>query len=294
MKRIFSILLMAAGILALSVQVQAGTKKWVFTLMTVPDTGVTVYDSGNTTVTTATTDTGVSNMARRHGPIPNELKTDLYTIDISDSGGLFRADIIDLDPSIAATGTSDFSSGTTCGFYVKTAQENTPEAWANTELVPVFTGMAINSGTSVVPCFFETGPANYMRGYFLPSGVTAFGNAQVGITSGFDRAWWVPPQPFIIGNQVYSLNANSGTSTAAADDNSNGIPAGTQYVEMQVIGDSGNSVFYTKDDSSITKANAMTLEEGDYRVLNRKELDNLKMEALGEITVRIDCYTNEP
>ena len=293
MKRIGRFLLMVAVLLALSVQAEAGTKKWVFTLMTVPSSGATVYDSGNTTAATATTDTGVSNMARRYGPIPDELKTDLYTIDISDSGGLFRVDVIDMDPSQAATGTSDFSSGTTAAFFIKTAQENTPEAWANAELTPVFTALAINSGNTVVPYFFETGPANYMRGYFLPSGITPFDNAQVGITSGFDRAWWVPPQPFVIGNRVYSLNANSGTSTTAADDNGNGIPAGTRWVEMQIVG-SGNSVFYTKDGSSINRANAMTLEVGDYRFLNRKELNNLKMEALAEIAVRIDCYTNEP
>lgn len=285
-------------LLIMPLSAQAVKRTWQFSLITPNSTsGVSAY-SGCTTSKTATLSSGVSKMARRYGPISRELKNDPYVVDLRDGDNLFMAKIIDLDPSQAATGTTDFSSGTTAGLFAKVVTKTsgkgpTADDWAKVDYMPIFTGLAINSGVTPLPIFFNLPlGSTHAQFYFLPSGITPFDLALVAITTGYKDLDLRPAS--IPSGRIYSLNANSGISTTGSDDNSNSLPTWANYGEMYIVGDSGNSVFYTKDDSSIDRATAMTLSEGDYRGLTRHEMQKLNMEALGTLTVRIDCYPIEP
>ncbi len=286
----------------------AGVKKaYVFSLFAVKSSGMTVYGiSGVTTASGVTTpvaednagNSGVSPMARRSGKVPDALLKDVYTVDISKSNGLFSARIKDLgmsqihvDPLSLLTGLTDYSSGVSNSFYVKVASENTSAAWDAAEFLPVYINQAINSGTSPFPVFFQLPQTEYLRGYFLPTGVTPYGVGEVEVVEGYDINRKDQFSPILIKSLVYSLNGNSGVSTTGNDDNSVDLPEEAQYAEMYV---SGNSVFYTKDNSTLVKATAMTLQNRDYRELDRRELVDLQMEAINATTVRLDVYTAKP
>lgn len=303
-KKIFAITTLAI-LLILAVSAPALAKKtYEFTLSQVNAAGVTHY--GISGITTATTqdigDSGVSPMVRRHGTVPDELKREIYTIDIRDSNGLFSARIKDLDPAAAYTGalgTTPYGtanlfpddSGTTCAYYVKIAPENTAVAWAKADYIPIFRDVAINSSVSPFDIFFRLPQANYLRSFFLPSGTTPFGNGQVEITTDYDIDEVDQFPPILIKSLIYSLNGNSGVSTTANDDNSAALPMATRYGEMFI---SGSSVFYTVHKEAPVNQTAKTLQGRDYRELNQHELNNLQMQAISDTYVRIDCYTARP
>jgi len=303
MKRLMTIFLSALVILLVTVPAGAAQQVHVFELWDLTDAGVTVFGdndgrfpSGCTTAATQDT-SGVSPMAVTGGERGST--SEFYTIDLRGSQGNIMAVIQDMDPSQAATGTSDFSSATTGYFYAKFLnymEDGTPgqAEWDSADLVPLFINMAINSGVSDDPKYMKPPPATHMRTYFRPSGNTPFNNAILKIITGINAQERGEANAILIGARTYTLDSTSGTSTTASDDSGNGLPSSAQAGELQVIGNSGNSLFYTRDTTTINKATANTLQEGDYRELGRREMENLKMEALGDITVRIQMFTAKP
>jgi len=263
-------------------------------------TGATYYGVSGVTTTSGKdlAVSGVSNMAVTTGP--DKIKGDIWTVDISQYNGMYSFKLKDVDTYQISSvyynlsGLTDFSSGTTHAVYVKVADENTAAAFASVDFIPVYTALAINSGNSPFETRIQLPQGNYLRAYFLPSGATPYGLAEVEMKAGYDDQVRSQFAPAIIKSLIYTLNASSGTSTTATDDSAVALPKGTRYAEMHIAGASGNSVFYTKDGSAITKASSLTLEEGDYRELNQVELKNLNMNALGAISVRIDCYAAKP
>ena len=277
MKRIIYAILVI--LILLPAHAMAGKKTWVFTLMTVDGNGVTRYESGNTTEPASA---GVSNMARRHGPVTDELKHDLYTIDISDTSGIFMIRITGLDPSQAATGTSDFSSSTTGTFYRKMAWENTDAAWQAAEQIPLIREIAI-SGETVNPRFFKAEPANYMRLYFGPSGITPFDSAQVEITALDKQGEWIPPKSILIDTSLYLLNANSGVSAITLKDGA---------CRFEII-PRGGPISFLNDGTNPAANNGMQLLEDALLVLDRHEAGKFRFCAAGGVTVFITQKTGE-
>lgn len=213
-------------------------KAWTFTLYT-PGSGVSNYESGNTTASKQTT-SGVSTMARRYGEATAELKTDPCTVDISQTSGRFVGRILDLDPSQAATGTSDYSSGTTCVVWVKVVEKNEPSHWSHADFIPVFFNQAIN-GTSTVPSFFEAN-GNYMRTYFQPSGITPFGLAKIEISSVEEVRYF--ETTMIVLKSGYFDQPAGGTGVSSFAAQVYAILDGVKYGEFSVF---GCSVYTTAD-----------------------------------------------
>lgn len=233
----------------------AGKQTWTFTLIepsttAVASGGVSAYETGCTTPTRQTSLTsGVSLMARRYGPVPDELKKDVYAIDISGTNGVFKARIKELDPSQAVAGVSQLAwgvtgwsasyAGTSTYFYAKVAERNTPGDWASAPMIPIYPSIAI-SGTSPIGRLFTTPPANYMRVYTLHSGVTAFDNKQIEITSGYPSDAEIPV--WVVAEGYFSMPAASASAGVSQfTPASIGAWPGGEYLEYM----GGNSVFST-------------------------------------------------
>lgn len=250
-----------AVILAAIPPAQAANQKWLFKLSGVTDgtvdpAGQTHYTTGNTTYANQTlSESGVSAMVRHNGPNPPDLKGEHFTANISGSNGLFMAHILDMDPSQAATGTSDFSSGTTGAFYVKVADVNRADHWAQADFIPVFQNMAI-SGTTTRATFFSVPPANYLRGYWLASGITPFETVEIELESGFQLVRPDQPEPYLISSQDLSVNSNcAGTSTFT-------VPEGTTWIKLCNEAH-GYAVYGTSDGSAaVSGAKGYSLDPG--------------------------------
>jgi hypothetical protein len=262
---------------------EAPKKTWVFTLIT-PGTGVSAYETGNTTAATQSSlTTGVSAMARRYGPVTEELKRDPYTIDVSEGNGIYMARIRELSASQAATLNA---AGTTSYFYVATAQKNQPGDWSAAEKVPVFLATAI-SGNTPMGRMFKTDPARYMRAWFLPSGVTPFDNAQLEITSGFGDAVYVPV--YVVAEGSFSVvGGASGASTFTAG--SIGAWPGGEYLEVLA----GNSLFARADGTAPVTTGAAQCLSNVTISFDAHEARNVQFKSIATQTVYYRILNRRP
>lgn len=266
--------------------------------------GVTVYGpspSGVTTSTDATlSDSGVSLMERRYGKQTDQNQGDIWSIDISKSNGLFEFKISDLELSYAVSedynnsGLTDFSSGTTNGFFVKVAEENTAAAFAAADYIPIWTNQAVNSSVSAWAKRLQMPIGNFMRGYWLPSGITAYGLAAVQVTTGFDDNLKDQFSPVITQVLTFNMNANSGTSTTASDDSGADLAHASKWGVAQIIGPSGTSAYFTQDKTAVTAGAANILQNAEPETFNRQQLENLRLAATTPTAVRIVCYGAKP
>jgi hypothetical protein len=275
-------------------EAEAQKKTWVFTLIT-PGTGVSAYETGNTTAATQSSlTTGVSAMARRYGPVTEELKRDPYTIDVSEGNGIFMARIRELAASQAASGATTPASattgwnaaGTTSYFYVATAQKNQPGDWSAAEKVPVFLATAI-SGNTPMGRMFKAAPARYMRAWFLPSGVTPFDNAQIEITSGFGDAVYVPV--YVVAEGSFSVvGGASGASTFTAG--SIGAWPGGEYLEVLA----GNSLFARADGTAPVTTGAAQCLSNVTISFDAHEARNVQFKSIATQTVYYRILNRRP
>lgn len=87
---------------------------------------------------------------------------------------------------------------------------------------------------------------------------------------------------------------SAGETIGSTDDYGNTLPEWAQYGELEVISQSGNSLFYTVDNKVFNRADAKILQDEEGRELNRNELENLQMGATGAVKWRIDLYSRKP
>ena len=304
MKRLFAVLMVALWLLPVSVFAEGqktweGTKTYNFSIFTVPSNGVTVYDSGNTTASKQTT-SGVSTMAIMSGKTMDTTKGDTYTVDISGTNGTFVARIQSEAVSQAASGATDYSSGTTGTFYVKTAMKNTAADFSQADFIPVVLPIAIN-GNTTVGTYFQTRPANFMRAYFVPSGITPFDSVKLEISS-VAIADWRPPMALHLGTRVYIMTSTTGTSVFSGNDSyGDAFPDGAQYAliksaEIVTGSTSGNSVFVTRRTAGVDRSKDPAIQSGDVLPVegSPSELKRIGLGAATTVMAIVDFFSKKP
>lgn len=238
---------------------RAGKQAWTFKIGQVA-AGTTVYGATGVTTTTGNeyagiSDSSVSPFFRRTGPLPKELRSDLYVIDISDSGGRLVVRLKDGSTSQISsdadltplTGLTDFSSETSCWVLGKVAWENTVDAWSKAEFFPVLKDVALNSGTSRRAVAVELPIGNYFRAYFLPSGNTPFGLAEIEVAAGIEGQGWQIPLPYALDHYGSDFSTAGVTKMSTA----HVLSDGTRCVECQWNGD--GAYYSSPFDSGVSK-----------------------------------------